>query len=230
MRSRFVLGAFVALTTLSHAQEATKVVLGRYAQVMYSTGIHSSPDVHSRTYYHAAANQYLVVRPLNDKWCTIMMERGLWGYGLRDAIEIMPFEVIRDAPRSQENATASRSRTQMVRNSLRYIGTPYVWGGNDVNNGIDCSGFVKQLYGTLGLNLPRTAAEQALVGQKIERLEDLKIGDRLYFWDRRRGKIGHTGMYAGGGLFVHSSSGHKGVATDDLRHGNWLKILVAARR
>ena len=230
MRLHFAIGAATLLFAAAQAQEAPKVVLGRYAQVRYGTGIHAGPSAGSRTYYHTQANQYLVVKPYNDKWCAILMQGGLWGYGLTDAIEIMPFEVVRDATRGNEPPLGSRSRVDMVRQSLRYVGTPYKWGGNDINYGIDCSAFVKKMYGQVGLNLPRTAAEQALVGQPITRLEELRTGDRLYFWSKKRGKIGHTGLYVGNGMFVHSSSNHKGVATDDLRQGNWLNILVAARR
>ena len=68
------------------------------------------------------------------------------------------------------------------------------------------------------------------MGQQITRLEDLQAGDRLYFWENKRGKIGHTGIYLGKGYFVHSSVGNHGVATDYLGSKNWLKILVAARR
>jgi cell wall-associated NlpC family hydrolase len=104
-----------------------------------------------------------------------------------------------------------------------------------LTNGIDCSGFVQQLFGKIGVDLPRTAAEQAKVGKKIERLEDLQPGDRLYFWDKKRGKIGHTGIFLGffkdgGAYFIHSSTNNKGVDTDDLRSKKWLNMLVAARR
>ena len=106
---------------------------------------------------------------------------------------------------------------------------PYKWGGNDILNGIDCSGFVKKLYGSIGVSLPRTAAEQVRVGQPVLRYEDLQPGDRLYFWSKSRKKIGHTGIYIGGCYFTHASSCHHGVATDYLS-AKWRKMLVAARR
>jgi cell wall-associated NlpC family hydrolase len=80
------------------------------------------------------------------------------------------------------------------------------------------------------IQLPRTAAEQVKVGQPVRRLDELRAGDRLYFWDKKRGKVGHTGIYLGGGYFVHSSRSHNGVATDYLGSRTWLNMLVAARR
>lgn len=227
MRTTFSLCLVLTSVAGAYAQtEGEKVVLGRYAQVRYSTGIHTSPSTRSRTYYHVKENQYLVAKSLKNGWVAILMQNGAYGYGLADAIEILPFEVVSDRPANVE----LNSRSKMAQYSLNFIGTPYKWGGNDVQNGVDCSGFVKAMYGKIGLSLPRTAAEQALVGQPINRLEDLRVGDRLYFWEKKRHKIGHTGMYIGGGRFVHASSSHKGVATDDLRTGKWLQILVAARR
>ena len=234
MCKSFFAVATLAVSAISMAQDAPKespkVVLGRYAQVRYDTGIHALPRTSSHTYYRAHQNQYLVVKPAGNGWLSILMENGQVGYGLVDAIEMLPYEVVRDANAAPMPSVSSRSRSAVARYSLNFVGTPYKWGGNDENAGIDCSGFVQKMYGKIGLSLPRTAAEQAMVGQPITRLEDLRAGDRLYFWDKKRNKIGHTGMYLGNAKFVHSSSGHKGVATDDLRSGSWLKILVAARR
>ncbi|MFX8899346.1 NlpC/P60 family protein, partial [Acinetobacter baumannii] len=74
------------------------------------------------------------------------------------------------------------AKQKAIQESFRYIGTPYKWGGQSLTGGIDCSAFVQTLYGKEGIALPRTAREQALVGQKVERLEQLQPGDRLYFW------------------------------------------------
>jgi cell wall-associated NlpC family hydrolase len=115
--------------------------------------------------------------------------------------------------------------------ALKFEGTPYEWGGNDLTGGIDCSGFVKQIVADkTGYNLPRTAAEQSLVGMPITRLEDLRPGDRLYFRMKSESKISHTGIYIGNGRFVHSSHGKGGVSTDTLTQPSWRAMLVAARR
>ncbi|MCW5943410.1 MAG: C40 family peptidase [Fimbriimonadaceae bacterium] len=120
--------------------------------------------------------------------------------------------------------------SEMIEFGKRYMGTKYVWGGTDLENGIDCSGFVMRLFGKYGKRLPRTAAEQAKVGQPVEKLEDLRPGDRLYFWEYKRGKVGHTAIYIGDNKFIHSSSSRGGVNIDDLRKNYWRRILVGARR
>lgn len=178
-----------------------------------------------------------------DKWLAVLLQNGQTGYVLAEKVAQLPYdvEVPRNLKLTSRSSSSGRStgnpsdKAEMLQYSFKYIGTPYKWGGNDLNNGIDCSAFVQQLFGRIGVNLPRTAAEQAHVGQKIERLEDLQPGDRLYFWDKKRNKIGHTGIFLGffqdgGAYFIHSSSNNKGVDTDDLRNKKWLDMLVAARR
>ena len=61
-------------------------------------------------------------------------------------------------------------------------------------------------------------------------VDGAKAGDRLYFWDSKRGIVGHTGIYLGKGYFEHSSRTHRGVDTDYLGDPKWMRILVAARR
>lgn len=196
-------------------------VLGYLGQALESSKIYASPNSHARVYYSAKQYQYLIVSKYNENYHKVMMSNGVYGYTRAAKVVILPQIV------QQTNSLTSRANA--ARKGLNYIGTPYVWGGNDINNGIDCSGFVKKLYGDIGINLPRTAAEQAKVGTPITRLEDLKPGDRLYFWEKKRATIGHTGLYLGNGYFVHSSRGHNGVNTDRLTE-KWQHILVAARR
>ncbi len=219
----------LALASPAERKVGSKQVLGKLGQAISATGIHASTNRRSRVFYQVKADEYLVVRTSSSPdWLKVLMQNGRLGYISAEKVARLPYDVTAQAP--SVSRSGSSSRDAIAGYSLNYIGTPYKWGGNDIDHGIDCSGFVKALYGKIGIDLPRTAAQQALVGQPLSRLEDLQKGDRLYFWDKRRGKIGHTGMYLGDGFFVHASSSHRGVATDDLRSANWRRMLVAARR
>lgn len=237
------LGLMVAVNLFGTAASARaeKVVLGKLGQALKETRIYSSPSSRSRIYYKVKAYEYLVIKPSKSAtYWSVLLQNGRWGYAPKTLVAELPYDCTMDSgastrttgsvSSSQVSRGSSTTRAQAAQYGLQFTGTPYKWGGNDPNRGIDCSGFVKYLYGSIGINLPRTASEQAKVGQKITRLEQLQPGDRLYFWENKRGKIGHTGVYLGNGYFVHSSSGKGGVSTDYLGDPKWLKILVDARR
>lgn len=240
--TRFTLAGLTLLLGATGFAGQTKVVLGKLGQATSASAIHFRPSSSSGVYYRVQAYQYLIVRQgPSASWTKVLMSNGRYGYVSANAVAELPYEIVqkpgnREASRpaalmSRGGAVARGGEGAQAANyALNFIGTPYKWGGNDEYNGIDCSGFVKKVYGTIGESLPRTAAEQATVGQPIERLEDLRAGDRLYFWDSKRGKIGHTGIYLGNTYFVHASSGHGQVATDYLGSAKWLRMLVAARR
>ncbi len=79
--------------------------------------------------------------------------------------------------------------------ALRYIGTPYVYGGASPS-GFDCSGFTQYVYRQVGISLPRTSGAQSKSGQYVS-LSNLKSGDLLY-------GPGHVGIYIGNGQYVHA--------------------------
>lgn len=210
-------------------------VLGKLGQALEHTPIYSNTDTKSRVYYRVKEFEYLVVQDFKfPEWRKVLLQNGRFGYVRSEKVAALPYEVTVDSsasrPASQSSRAGGNWREGIAQSSLNFVGTPYKWGGNDLRGGIDCSGFVKQLFGSVGAQLPRTAAEQVKVGEPISRLEELQAGDRLYFWDAKRGKIGHTGIYMGNGYFTHASSGKGQVSTDFLGQDKWLKILVAARR
>ena len=210
-------------------------VLGKLGQATQGLTIYAKPNVGSKQLYKIQSYEYLVVNPCPYAgWTKVLLSNGKQGFVASAGVAELPYQVSQETPVRSGTSLGSRSgdraKASIAGYALNYLGTPYKWGGNDPNGGIDCSGFVKSMFGKIGFNLPRTAAEQALVGQPIYQLEDLQAGDRLYFWDSKRQKVGHTGIYMGNGYFVHASSGNKGVATDFLGAAKWQKILCAARR
>ncbi|MFO1406230.1 MAG: C40 family peptidase [Steroidobacteraceae bacterium] len=79
------------------------------------------------------------------------------------------------------------------------IGAPYRYGGAGPD-AFDCSGLVSYAYSSVGIRLPRTAAQQYAAVRPVPR-KDLEPGDLVFF--RVDGSsIGHVGIYAGDGRFV----------------------------
>ena len=84
----------------------------------------------------------------------------------------------------------------------RYLGVRYLWGGNNPDEGFDCSGFVQFVYAQLGIRLPHYAASQYSVAPHVDAAE-LEPGDLVFFEPRADGP-GHVGIYVGGDVFIEA--------------------------
>ncbi|MBX9851086.1 MAG: C40 family peptidase [Cytophagaceae bacterium] len=83
-----------------------------------------------------------------------------------------------------------------------YLHSPYMWGGKS-HFGIDCSGFVQQVYKFAGHKLPRDAYQQAQIGKSIQ-FKDVQPGDLAYFVNEQ-GKVMHVGIILEKGRIIHAS-------------------------
>jgi cell wall-associated NlpC family hydrolase len=100
--------------------------------------------------------------------------------------------------------TAMSMRDSVVFLARAQIGTRYRFGGTTPKGGFDCSGFVRYVLGALQFALPRTAAQQASVGDKLPKdTTRLRPGDLLTFG--RGNRVTHIGIYVGDGRYVHAS-------------------------
>lgn len=133
-------------------------------------------------------------------------------------------------PRSPApTAVASR----VLQTADRYVGVPYVWGGNTPESGFDCSGFTKYVFAKQGIGLPRTSREQSRAGQPIALdFGAMLPGDIMLFAEPNEA-ISHVAIYVGDGRIIHASSAMGGVNYLDLhgsRAGWYLQNMVAVRR
>ncbi|MEO9171087.1 MAG: C40 family peptidase [Candidatus Baltobacteraceae bacterium] len=122
-------------------------------------------------------------------------------------------------------ARTSKIARQLTSSALRFLGTPYVFGGTS-SSGFDCSGYVQHVFALLGVNLPRTADAQYDAGHRI--LGSMKTGDLVFFHTYAPG-VSHVGIYIGNGSFVHASSSH-GVMVSKLSDSYWASRYVGAKR
>lgn len=115
-----------------------------------------------------------------------------------------------------------------ARTAERFVGIPYRWGGNNVVEGMDCSGFVRAVYNLCGVNIPRTSTEQFRVGENVGR-DDLMDGD-LVFFGASANEISHVGIYVGHGRFVHAPRRGDDIKVSSLDDAYFAKKFVGARR
>jgi cell wall-associated NlpC family hydrolase len=129
----------------------------------------------------------------------------------------------------QMGHTVTDRASDLVVNSMGFLGVPYRRGGNSAETGFDCSGFVRAMYqSTIGLVLPRRANEQAAATQKIDK-QDMQPGD-LVFFNTMRHAFSHVGIYIGEGKFIHSPKPGAQVRVESMGQGYWQRRFDGARR
>ena len=124
-----------------------------------------------------------------------------------------------DAPLVRDGKTDGGD---VVREARKYLGVPYVWGGNNPDIGLDCSSFVQHTFRDLGIKLPRVARDQAKEGTEVPSLAQAKPGDLIV----TRGG-GHIGIYLGDNKMIHAPRPGRGVEIVSLSY--WIKPDLASR-
>lgn len=118
---------------------------------------------------------------------------------------------------------------KLLGKAMQLIGVKYRFGGTNPETGLDCSGYVQYVYkSSVGVNLPRTASEQARIGERIATSE-VRPGDMVFF-NTRGFNNSHVGIYVGNGMFIHSPNSRSHVRVDSLEAGYWKTKFTGVRR
>ena len=125
------------------------------------------------------------------------------------------------------NEVPSNPRAQeIVDYALQFVGNPYVWGGNSLTNGCDCSGFVHLIYKHFGYTTPRYSLSFQYVGRAVD-IEDIQPGDIVVYARNGEG-VGHVAIYIGNGKIVEAQSTKAGITSNRNLHNN--RAIIAVRR
>ena len=103
-------------------------------------------------------------------------------------------------------ASTGVSGSSVVSYAMQFVGNPYVWAGNSLTNGVDCSGFVHEVYAHFGISTPRYSQAFKSVGQAVS-FENIQPGDVVVY-------PGHVAIYAGGGVIVEAQSTKAGITAN----------------
>jgi cell wall-associated NlpC family hydrolase len=133
-------------------------------------------------------------------------------------------------PGDQASPASSKAvLLSIVEQAVAMIGIPYHWGGNDPDEGLDCSGFVRYVYrNTTGMLLPRQSAQISKAGSAVAK-PDLHPGD-LVFFDTPRGPATHVGIYMGDNRFIHAPKTGAYIRVESMTSRYWASRYRGARR
>ncbi len=124
---------------------------------------------------------------------------------------------------SNTSKPSNASAGQKIANKgCEYIGNPYVYGGNSLTNGIDCSGFVQQIHAKFGISTPRNSTSLRYGGKAVA-VSDMMPGDVVCY-------EGHVAIYIGGGQIVHASNSKPYPAGGIKTSNAYYRTIVAVRR
>lgn len=114
--------------------------------------------------------------------------------------------------------STSVSGSDVVSYACQFIGNPYVWGGESLTDGADCSGFIKSVYANFGISLPHSSVALQRAGSEVS-YENAQPGDIVCY-------AGHVAIYMGGGQIVHASSPSTGIKTGSATY----RSIISVRR
>lgn len=110
----------------------------------------------------------------------------------------------------------SQTRIDIINKAFEYYGGKYVFGGESLTDGIDCSSFTQTIYGKFGVELTRNSYTQAEEGTPVSE-KDIRPGDLVFYVGRYPGQIGHVAIYIGNGKIIHAASETKGICVSSWK-------------
>lgn len=118
---------------------------------------------------------------------------------------------------------------ELVDFAKRSLGVKYVWGGTDLQNGVDCSGLLQSVFSHFGISIPRVTYNQINAGASVG-MSDLRPGDMIFFDPAKDGQPDHVGMYIGGGKFIHAPHTGDVVKISNLSDSYYADRFMGGRR
>lgn len=174
------------------------------AKVNVSTlNVRQQPTTDSNKVGKVYASSGLKVLQELDDWVYIQ-SNDVKGYVYKSYVTLM------DKEKFEQEVSL---RQDIINYAKQFLGNPYVYGGNSLTNGADCSGFTQQVLKRFGINISRTSYTQINDGTRISK-GDLLPGDLVFFG--YNGRISHVAMYTGKGEMIHANNPSTGIIMSDL--------------
>ena len=238
-----VIEGYVDSTYLIMGEEA--VAIAKEIATLYATvnskvaglRVRKEPNTNSEIITNVRAGERLIVTkevvvnkddPTSQVWVEVKMDddanENAVAYVSADYVTVS-YELTWASKYTPYGPDVSDLRVNICDYAKKWIGTRYVWGGNSLTKGIDCSGLVQQVYKNFGYSTPRVSRDMARTYTKIS-ISELKPGDLVFYGNASTGYINHVAIYIGNGQIIHSSTNYSGVAISSMY---FYSIIKCAR-
>ncbi len=176
--------------------------------VTESLRVRESATTDSKILSTVSKDEELVIVEVVDGWLKVEVDNYV-GYISKDYVTT---KVTLKTGNTMKELTygngISDTRVDLVNFALQFVGNRYVWGGESLTKGVDCSGFTMKVYEKYGVTLPHYSGSQPAYGKKISKSE-LKPGDLIFYGEG--GVINHVAIYIGNGQIVHAANSRDGI-------------------
>lgn len=162
----------------------------------------------------------LSVQSIDDEWVKVTTSDSTEGYIAKEYLNIgkesAKDKLLKGVSQSSTDNTSSSNQgggkgTDVISYAKQFLGNPYVYGGNSLTNGTDCSGFTSQIFKNFGVSLSRSSSAQyANNGVHVD-AADIRPGDLMFYGSN--GNISHVGIYMGNDQIIHASTEKTGITT-----------------
>ncbi len=155
----------------------------------------------------------LTVQSTDSEWAKVTTSDNKQGYIAKEYLTIGKEsdkdQLLKDS--AKETVSTSNKGADVISYAKQFLGNPYVYGGNSLTNGVDCSGFTSQIFKNYGVSLSRSSAAQyASNGVHVDP-SDVRVGDLLFYG--HGGNVSHVGIYMGNDQIIHASTAKTGITT-----------------
>ncbi len=165
-------------------------------------------------------DEELEVEEVSTDWIKVNIDSDE-GYVARQYIDLS-YELQKAVTVEELQAGVSGVRADIVAFAKQFLGNPYVWGGDSLTNGVDCSGFTRGIYAHFGYYLPRVSRGQASAGSSINS-SDARPGDLVFYGSGSY--ISHVAMYIGNGQVIHASNPRTGIKISNMYYRSPIKVV-----
>lgn len=205
------------------APKSTKAAEKTIAVVTTTVNLREEASTNSSVLKKVGPATILSVQNIDDEWVKVSASDGTQGHIAKEYLNIGK-ESAKDKllegislnsgqSDSQTGSQQGSRATDIVSYAKQFLGNPYVYGGNSLTNGVDCSGFTSQIFKNFGVSLSRSSAEQYVNNGTRVDASDIRVGDLMFYGNS--GNVSHVGMYIGNGQIIHASTTKTGITIGD---------------